>query len=586
MANLAYRSIAAGNWSNGTGTVWAVYSNAAVGGVFASGGTWSTVGPSVYPTAGDYVWMQSTFSVVYDATIIAAMNSSSFALISGNTAAVGLAVAQPGTGGVNLTTGNINLGTNGTNATINATYYAMLTSTAGLFNCTTSSTTYNFSGTWYEGTTGTWLNYASGGNNTFNITGNLKSSVTSGNAITLSVVGNINIIGNFTAQGGTGISNAGSGSIINITGDLTASQTGTVYAITTPSVIGTINITGNVYSGVNQSAIYAPIPSSSVTVTGNVRNYGSSGVTSYMAIICPVVNIKSTATLQFRTSDAGTKDFVTTGVDPSVTVANIWSYATRTLTAATNITSDGSTISQTQLGRLDTTISSRAAASTALDNTVWTNTKAGYIDAAVSTRAVPGDAMALTTSERTSVATSVWAAATRTLTSFGTLAADVWSSVTRTLTGATNITSDGNTIDQTKIANLDATVSSRLATSGYTAPDNTSIIAIKAKTDNLPANPASQTNLDVAVSTRLAAASYTAPDNTTISTINTNVSSLQSVTGTINTNVSGAQAVLGGVQSVTLSTQTTVVGIQGSTDRIPLNPASVQTTGDQIASLQ
>ena len=34
------------------------------------------------------------------------------------------------------------------------------------------------------------------------------------------------------------------------------------------------------------------------------------------------------------------------------------------------------------------------------------------------------------------------------------------------------------------------------------------IDAIKAKTDNLPANPASQTNLDVAVSTRLAAASY------------------------------------------------------------------------------
>lgn len=34
---------------------------------------------------------------------------------------------------------------------------------------------------------------------------------------------------------------------------------------------------------------------------------------------------------------------------------------------------------------------------------------------------------------------------------------------------------------------------------------------IKAKTDNLPANPASQTNLDVAVSTRLATASYSVP---------------------------------------------------------------------------
>ncbi len=38
--------------------------------------------------------------------------------------------------------------------------------------------------------------------------------------------------------------------------------------------------------------------------------------------------------------------------------------------------------------------------------------------------------------------------------------------------------------------NLNATVSSRLATSGYTAPDNSDIAAIKAKTDNLPAAPA------------------------------------------------------------------------------------------------
>lgn len=38
--------------------------------------------------------------------------------------------------------------------------------------------------------------------------------------------------------------------------------------------------------------------------------------------------------------------------------------------------------------------------------------------------------------------------------------------------------------------NLDAQVSTRLATSGYTAPDNADILLIKAKTDNLPASPA------------------------------------------------------------------------------------------------
>lgn len=48
--------------------------------------------------------------------------------------------------------------------------------------------------------------------------------------------------------------------------------------------------------------------------------------------------------------------------------------------------------------------------------------------------AVPGDAMALTSGERTSVATAVWSSATRTLSSFGTLVSDIWSYVTRTLT--------------------------------------------------------------------------------------------------------------------------------------------------------
>lgn len=39
-------------------------------------------------------------------------------------------------------------------------------------------------------------------------------------------------------------------------------------------------------------------------------------------------------------------------------------------------------------------------------------------------------------------------------------------------------------------ASIAADIATRLATSGYTAPDNASITAIKAKTDNLPASPA------------------------------------------------------------------------------------------------
>jgi hypothetical protein len=58
----------------------------------------------------------------------------------------------------------------------------------------------------------------------------------------------------------------------------------------------------------------------------------------------------------------------------------------------------------------------------------WTSAKAGFLDAAIS-----------------GVAAAVWAAGTRTLTSFGTLAADVWAAATRTITGGTIGTYTGNT---------------------------------------------------------------------------------------------------------------------------------------------
>jgi hypothetical protein len=54
------------------------------------------------------------------------------------------------------------------------------------------------------------------------------------------------------------------------------------------------------------------------------------------------------------------------------------------------------------------------------------------------------------------------------------------------------------------LANLDAAVSTRLATAGYTAPANSDITAIKAKTDNLPADPADESALEAAIATRAA----------------------------------------------------------------------------------
>ena len=84
-------------------------------------------------------------------------------------------------------------------------------------------------------------------------------------------------------------------------------------------------------------------------------------------------------------------------------------------------------------------------ASTVSDKTGYALTSA-YDPA--KTAAQAGDAMALTTSERSSVATSVWASGTRTLTSFGSLVADavtaIWAAASRTLTDKTGfaLTSD------------------------------------------------------------------------------------------------------------------------------------------------
>lgn len=94
---------------------------------------------------------------------------------------------------------------------------------------------------------------------------------------------------------------------------------------------------------------------------------------------------------------------------------------------------------------------------------------------------------------------------------------------------------------------MDVAVSTRLASTGYTAPDNTGITAIKAKTDNLPSDPASNTQ----VNTRLAALSYIAPDNATIAAI----------AGYVDTEVANIQYQVG--------------LIKARTDNLPAAPAAV-----------
>jgi hypothetical protein len=214
--------------------------------------------------------------------------------------------------------------------------------------------------------------------------------------------------------------------------------------------------------------------------------------------------------------------------------------------------------------------------------------------------------------------------------------------------------------------NLDAQVSTRLPTSGYTAPDNADIVAIKAKTDqmlfdgssfikanaevtiddanilaikaktdNLPSDPASNTvvntrapastavsnadlttgritkldNLDVAVSTRLAAAAYTAPDNSDIAAIKAKTDNLPASPASTG-DVTSAEATLAAdialiptnpllatdsrlnhldadistrlpTSGYTAPDNADIAAIKAKTDNLPSDPAS-QTTSDGI----
>jgi len=94
---------------------------------------------------------------------------------------------------------------------------------------------------------------------------------------------------------------------------------------------------------------------------------------------------------------------------------------------------------------------------------------------------------------------------------------------TTTLTNAPSVPSvvqirqemDSNS---SKLANLDATVSSRLATSGYTAPTTPPTAAANATA--VRAELATElARVDAAVSTRLAGSAYTAPSNSDVTAI-------------------------------------------------------------------
>lgn len=187
--------------------------------------------------------------------------------------------------------------------------------------------------------------------------------------------------------------------------------------------------------------------------------------------------------------------------------------------------------------------------------------------------------------------------------SVGAMAADV---VTATAIAAGAITST----EAPALANLDAAVSTRLATAGYTAPDNasisailtdtaeigaagagltvlataanlavvagyldTEIAAIKAKTDNLPADPADQSAVEAAIT----AATSPLATAAALATVDTVVDSILVDTAEIGVAGAGltALATQASVNTIDDFLDTEVAAIKAQTDLIPAAPAAV-----------
>jgi hypothetical protein len=127
----------------------------------------------------------------------------------------------------------------------------------------------------------------------------------------------------------------------------------------------------------------------------------------------------------------------------------------------------------------------------------------------------------------------------------------------------------------TELGRIDATVSSRLASASYTAPDNASITAIKAKTDNLPSDPADESSLQAAI-----AAIPSAPSASTVATavraeLNTELSRIDVATST-------RLATSG----YTAPANADIGAIKAKTDNLPVDPASTTNISNSETTLK
>lgn len=150
-----------------------------------------------------------------------------------------------------------------------------------------------------------------------------------------------------SAAGGLFIAGANAATTVDITGSITSVLTKTGYSLSTAGI----------------SAIWQDTTAGDFTTAGSIGKSIMNGVSLGTGLTVNDLTTKTGFSLlagSFVTATFGTCDFTST-MKTSIGTAVWTTPATRTVSAATNITSDGGTISQTQLAHLDADVSSRMA---------------------------------------------------------------------------------------------------------------------------------------------------------------------------------------------------------------------------------
>jgi hypothetical protein len=266
--------------------------------------------------------------------------------------------------------------------------------------------------------------------------------------------------------------------------------------------------------------------------------------------------------------------------------------------------------------QLDAAVSTRAPSSTALSTATWTGTRAALLDnldAAVSTRLATSGYTAPDNTRPTNFnALAITAAGAVTA---GTVGDKTGYALTAAYDPAKTAASsvDYTAARAAKLDNLDAAVTTRLASASYTAPDNAGITTIGTRLtaqralnlDNLDAAVSTRstyaggdtpgtttllTRVDVTLSTRLAASGYTAPDNASVAAIKlktdnlppdpADASDIAGAFGVVNGNVNAVASAVTAIDSKL----GTPVGVSMSADisSVKSDTAAVKTKTDAL----